>query len=50
VKLLEGHKLVEEATAATDTTEAVDDTEVTRVDVTLLFGDETAAPILMAEM
>jgi hypothetical protein len=47
---LEGHKLVDEATAATVTTEAVDDTEVTRVDVTLLFDDETAVPILIAEM
>ena len=50
MKLLAGHKLVELATAAIDTAEAVDETEVTSVDATLLFGDETASPTLMAEM
>ena len=41
--------MVEEATRALDT-EAVDDTEVARVDATLLFGDEAASSTLTAEM
>lgn len=50
VKFEDGHDKLVEAEAATTVAEADDDTEVARVDATLLFDDETALATLIAEM